>query len=75
MGLNSLLTASLLTASALVADAACVKRGDDSTASSGSSGSSGLVSATYFAGYHIDDGYTVDDVSWEKFTDVKYAFA
>lgn len=68
MSLNSLFTASLLTASALVADAACVKRQENST-------SSGLVSATYFAGYHVDEGFTVDDVSWEKFTDVKYAFA
>lgn len=58
--------ASLLGASTL-ADAACVKRVDNST--------SGLVAATYFAGYHIDDGFTVEDIPWDRYTEVKYAFA
>lgn len=57
---------SLVGASAFVADAACVKRSDNS---------SGLVAATYFAGYHIDDGFTVEDIPWDRYTEVKYAFA
>lgn len=65
MGLSSLFTASLLTASALVADAApCIN----------STGSK-PIAATYFAGYHVDDGFTVDDLSWEKYNVVAYAFA
>lgn len=58
--------ASLLSASAFVADAACVKRADNS---------SGLVAATYFAGYHIKEGFTVEDIPWDRYTEVKYAFA
>lgn len=68
MGLNSLLTASLLGASALVADAACIKQSVDNTTAS-------KVSATYFAGYHIDEGFTVADIPWSKYSEVKYAFA
>lgn len=70
MVLNSLLTASLLGASALVANAECTKR----TAGTANS-SKGVVASTYFAGYHVDEGYTVDDISWDKYSEIKYAFA
>lgn len=60
--------ASLLSASTL-ADAACTKR------VSNASNSSGIVAATYFAGYHIDEGFTVADIPWDKYSEVKYAFA
>lgn len=67
---SNLFTASLLgAAAASVADAACVKRGDNS------SSSTGLVAATYFAGYHIDDGFPVSSMSWDRYTEVKYSFA
>lgn len=58
--------ASFLSASALV-DAACVKKA--------ASNSSDIVAATYFAGYHIDEGFTVADIPWDRYTEVKYAFA
>ncbi|KAK1983998.1 family 18 glycosyl hydrolase [Colletotrichum cereale] len=34
-----------------------------------------LVASTYFAGYHANRGFPVSSIPWEKFTDVKYAFA
>lgn len=37
--------------------------------------SSGLVSATYFAGYHTDRGFPVSSIPWDKYTEIKYAFA
>lgn len=58
--------ASLLSASTLV-DAACVKKS--------ATNSTDIVAASYFAGYHIDDGFTVADIPWDKYTEVKYAFA
>ncbi|KAH6984513.1 glycoside hydrolase superfamily [Ilyonectria sp. MPI-CAGE-AT-0026] len=36
---------------------------------------SSLVASTYFAGFHANRGFPVSDMSWDKFTDVKYAFA
>lgn len=36
---------------------------------------SSLVASTYFAGFHANRGFPVSDMSWSKFTDVKYAFA
>lgn len=65
---RNLWLASLLSASTL-ADAACTKR------TSSASNSSGVVAATYFAGYHIDEGFTVADIPWDKYSEVKYAFA
>lgn len=69
MVLNSMLTASLLGASALVADAACVPRQDTN------SSASGIVAATYFAGYHVDVGFPVSSIPWDKYSEIKYAFA
>lgn len=66
---TTFVTASLLGAAASVAEAACVKRAGNS------SSSSGLVAASYFAGYHADDGFPVSSLSWDKYTEVKYAFA
>lgn len=34
-----------------------------------------LVASTYFAGFHANRGFPVSDMPWDKFTDVKYAFA
>lgn len=62
---NTVLTASLLGAAASLANAACIKRGN----------STSLVAATYFAGYHIDDGFPLSSLSWDRFTEVKYSFA
>lgn len=67
---RNLWLASLLSASTL-ADAACTPRASTKS----SSNSSGVIAATYFAGYHIDDGFTVADIPWEKYSEVKYAFA
>ncbi|KAK7432897.1 hypothetical protein QQZ08_000368 [Neonectria magnoliae] len=36
---------------------------------------SSLVASTYFAGFHASRGFPLSDMSWDKFTDVKYAFA
>ncbi|KAF5012338.1 hypothetical protein FDECE_1565 [Fusarium decemcellulare] len=36
---------------------------------------SSLVASTYFAGFHSNRGFPVSDMPWDKFTDVKYAFA
>ena len=33
-----------------------------------------MVAAAYFAGWHADN-FTLDDVSWEKYTHMIYAFA
>lgn len=66
---TTLLTASLLGAAASMAEAACVKRADTNTSSSG------LVAATYFAGYHTDDGFPVSEMPWDRYTEVKYSFA
>lgn len=62
------LTASLLGAFASVAEAACVPRHADNSSST-------PISATYFAGYHVDDGYTVDDLPFDKYSVIAYAFA
>ncbi|TQN63783.1 Chitinase A1, partial [Colletotrichum shisoi] len=35
----------------------------------------GIVASTYFAGYHANRGFPVSSMPWEKYTDVKYAFA
>ncbi|KAK2058009.1 family 18 glycosyl hydrolase [Colletotrichum caudatum] len=35
----------------------------------------GKVASTYFAGYHANRGFPVSSIPWEKYTDVKYAFA
>ncbi|KAK2042639.1 family 18 glycosyl hydrolase [Colletotrichum somersetense] len=35
----------------------------------------GMVASTYFAGYHANRGFPVSSIPWEKYTDVKYAFA
>lgn len=45
----------------------CTKRATNS--------SSGLVAATYFAGYHADRGFPVSSIPWDKYTEIKYAFA
>ncbi|KAI3574061.1 glycoside hydrolase superfamily [Fusarium oxysporum f. sp. albedinis] len=37
--------------------------------------SSGLVASTYFAGFHANRGFPLEAMQWDKFTDVKYAFA
>ena len=37
--------------------------------------SSGLVATAYFAGYHAERGFPVAIVPWEKYTEMKYAFA
>ncbi|KAF9771357.1 hypothetical protein IL306_011016 [Fusarium sp. DS 682] len=34
-----------------------------------------LVASTYFAGFHANRGFPVKAMPWEKYTDVKYAFA
>ncbi|CAN8104490.1 unnamed protein product [Discula destructiva] len=73
MVLNAkILTASLLGTSALVADAAVLRRQCGS-----SNTSSDMVAASYFAGYHIDDnpGFTVEEIPWDKYSEIKYAFA
>ncbi|KPM38725.1 hypothetical protein AK830_g7840 [Neonectria ditissima] len=36
---------------------------------------SNLVASTYFAGFHASRGFPVSAIPWNKFTDVKYAFA
>lgn len=36
---------------------------------------SSLVASTYFAGFHANRGFPLSDMSWDKYTDVKYAFA
>jgi chitinase len=36
---------------------------------------SGLVASTYFAGFHANRGFPVSSMPWDKYTDVKYAFA
>lgn len=64
---RTLLTASLLSATVSLASAACVKTSGNS--------SSSLVAASYFAGYHIDDGFPVSSIPWDRYTEVKYAFA
>ena len=37
--------------------------------------SSDYVVSTYFAGFHAKRGFPVSAMPWEKYTDVKYAFA
>jgi chitinase len=34
-----------------------------------------LVASTYFAGFHANRGFPVSAMPWNKYTDVKYAFA
>ncbi|KAF5963921.1 hypothetical protein FCOIX_13637, partial [Fusarium coicis] len=34
-----------------------------------------LVASTYFAGFHANRGFPVSAMPWDKYTDVKYAFA
>ncbi|KAM0211741.1 hypothetical protein ACHAQD_010151 [Fusarium lateritium] len=36
---------------------------------------SDLVASTYFAGFHANRGFPVSSMPWDKYTDVKYAFA
>ncbi|KAI7778038.1 hypothetical protein LA080_002675 [Diaporthe eres] len=45
----------------------CNKRATNST--------SGLVAATYFTGYHANRGFPVSSIPWDKYTEIKYAFA
>lgn len=71
MVLSNYLRASLLSAAALTADAACVKP----TPGNGTNTTSDHIAATYFAGFHIDDGFPVSSISWDRYTDIKYSFA
>lgn len=70
---STFFTASLLGAAASVADAAagCVKPADNSSTTPGS----GMIAATYFAGYHADEGFPLSSMPWDRYTEVKYAFA
>ncbi|KAI6752448.1 hypothetical protein HG530_013817 [Fusarium avenaceum] len=45
------------------------------TGASAAASQSGLVASTYFAGFHANRGFPVSSMPWDKFTDVKYAFA
>ena len=36
---------------------------------------SNLVASSYFAGFHANRGFPVSAMPWDKYTDVKYAFA
>lgn len=69
MVLSTSLAALVLGASVPFVSAAkgCNKRATNST--------SGLVAATYFAGYHADRGFPVSSIPWDKYTEIKYAFA
>lgn len=69
MVLSTSLAAFVLGASAPFVSAAkpCNKRATNSTG--------GLVAATYFAGYHADRGFPVSSIPWDKYTEIKYAFA
>ncbi|KAH8765982.1 family 18 glycosyl hydrolase [Diaporthe sp. PMI_573] len=69
MVLSTSLAALILGASAPFVSAAkpCNKRATNS--------SSGLVAATYFAGYHANRGFPVSSIPWDKYTEIKYAFA
>lgn len=49
--------------------------GVTSVSNASNSSGSGLVASTYFAGYHIDDGYPVSSIQWDKYNEVVYAFA
>ncbi|KAG8163849.1 hypothetical protein KVR01_005767 [Diaporthe batatas] len=69
MVLSTSLTALILGASVPFVSAApkgCSKRATNS---------SGLVASTYFAGYHANRGYPVSSIQWDKYTEIKYAFA
>lgn len=68
--LNSILKASAILGF-LSVEATCLPRASAST----KNGSSSLVASTYFAGYHVNKGFPVADMPFEKYTDVKYAFA
>ncbi|KAK1994762.1 family 18 glycosyl hydrolase [Colletotrichum falcatum] len=35
----------------------------------------GMVASTYFAGYHANLGFPTSSIPWDKYTDIKYAFA
>ncbi|KAF6798250.1 glycoside hydrolase family 18 protein [Colletotrichum sojae] len=59
--------ASIVALLATCASAACASGANGST--------SGIVASTYFAGYHANRGFPVSAIPWEKYTDVKYAFA
>ncbi|KAK8061925.1 hypothetical protein PG994_008291 [Apiospora phragmitis] len=68
--LNSIFKASAILGF-LSVEATCLPR---AAAANGSTGS-GIVASTYFAGYHVNKGFPVADMPFEKYTDVKYAFA
>lgn len=67
MVLSSSLAALVLGASVPFVSAAkpCNKRATNSS----------LVAATYFAGYHADRGFPVSSIPWDRYTEIKYAFA
>ncbi|KAL0939917.1 glycoside hydrolase family 18 protein [Colletotrichum truncatum] len=67
MSLARISKASVLAVLAVCASATCASSSKNST--------SGLVASTYFAGYHANRGFPVSAMPWEKYTDVKYAFA
>ncbi|KAJ0104251.1 hypothetical protein J7T55_001738 [Diaporthe amygdali] len=70
MVLSTSLTALLLGAAVPFASAGVVK-----PCNKRATNSSGLVAATYFAGYHADRGFPVSSIPWDKYTEIKYAFA
>lgn len=71
--LNSVLKASAILGF-LSAEATCLPRAA-ATGNGSTAGSGGMVASTYFAGYHVNKGFPVADMPFEKYTDVKYAFA
>ncbi|KAK7985773.1 hypothetical protein PG988_003395 [Apiospora saccharicola] len=71
--LNSIIKASAILGF-LSVEATCLPRAAAS-AGNGSAAGSGMVASTYFAGYHVNKGFPVADMPFEKYTDVKYAFA
>ncbi|KXJ93398.1 family 18 glycosyl hydrolase [Microdochium bolleyi] len=60
--------------SAAVLLAACVSAACGAPATRASY-DTGKVAVTYFAGFHANRGFPVSAMPWEKFTQVKYAFA
>ncbi|KAK7915093.1 hypothetical protein PG985_012796 [Apiospora marii] len=71
--LNSIIKASAILGF-LSAEATCLPRAA-AAAGNGSTPGSGMVASTYFAGYHVNKGFPVADMPFEKYTDAKYAFA
>ncbi|EFQ27378.1 glycosyl hydrolase family 18 [Colletotrichum graminicola M1.001] len=62
-----------LSLAALLAAGASAAPVDEPYPPSGTAG--GMVASSYFAGFHADEGFPVSSIPWEKYTDVKYAFA